>query len=484
MRFVWWMPHPLDVGIHTRITAARISKAIDDYNRGISTYLIIQMPFRHGKSDLVSRATPAYFLGKHPSADLILTGYGADLIHGFSRDAKRIIESRPYHGVFPNLRPSQLGKNTEAKWQVDLHQEDGTWSPASGIVTATGLGGGLTGSGFAYGSVDDYCKEREEAESEVYRNKCWDAFTNSFLTRAGPTCIVIVTATRWHEDDLVGRIDVKMGEDPLFPRFETLTFPARGGGIASGLPIEYPTQFLFESRFSPRWYLGQYAQLGNYASAGLMDCRPTARSGNIFNPENIQIIPEAEFPRCRYVRFWDLASTEKERAGQNPDFTAGGLVGLTYDDHDVPSVWLRHVSAGQWGATKRDAMIRMRSTIDGPGVPVIMEANGAYKDAVEYVKKGLKESGVEGLEGKAIVKGITVQSDKVVRASTLEPVFEARNIYFARGEWNALAIRQLREFPTGSHDDIVDALSGGYNYLCGKMKKGVVKDPLAGVGIF
>ena len=130
MRFCWWMPRPLIMGLHTRAICDRLTRAVEDWRRGISTFLLVAVPFRHGKSDIVSRALPAFFLGRNADRqpDVIMSGYGASLIRGFSRRAQRIMRSDRYKMLYPGVRPS----GTIASWQVD--------GPA-GTVTAVGLGG-------------------------------------------------------------------------------------------------------------------------------------------------------------------------------------------------------------------------------------------------------------------------------------------------------------------------------------------------------
>lgn len=460
IQYCWWGATPFIEGLHTHVICSRIDKAVQDYLDGHSTYLIIMVPFRHGKSDISSRALPPYFLGRCASAqpDVICTGYGAEMVQGFSRQAKSIIRSEAYRALFPGVRLSS-SITTDAKWRIEIQNHHGKWRLSSGETTVTGLDGALTGSGYSLGVVDDYCKNRKEAESTTYQNRVWESFTNDFLTRRAPVSVTIVTATPWHVDDLIGRTLRAQDEIPDFPKFELLRFPARGGAKIRKKAYDY--EYLFPERFDESWYRGHYASLGSYASAGLLDCDPVVMSGNLFNIGSFKYVRPDEVPSMRFVRFWDLASTEKEVAKDDPDYTAGAKVGMDRGPNGEPRLWVADLKAGQWMAPERNEVIRQVAMTDGPGVRVLVEAVGGYKDAVAIVKKLLR--------GHRYVRGVSVSKDKVVRAEPLMPVIEAGNFHVVLGDWNDLLIKQFREFPHGNHDDVVDSVSGAYDELASMM---------------
>ena len=460
MRHVWWMPGPLLEGVHTNAIAERLDQAVEDFLDGRSTFLVIKCPFRHGKSDMISRAFPAYFLGRcaHLEPDVIMSGYGASLVESFSRKAKAIIRSAPYRELFPGVELSGT-KNTAAKWALE---------GSAGEVTAAGLGGAITGSGGHLLTLDDYCKKREEAESETYRRRVWESFKDDLMTRRAPVSITIVCATPWHVDDLIGRIDKEQRGNPEFPRFDVVSFPAQGE--------RYPTGYLFPERFSPEWYKTQRATLGAYSAAGLLDCNPTARGGNMFPVDRVVIHDNpADFPDTRYTRFWDLASTAKERVKDDPDRTAGALVGVTSDGL-VDDVWLKDLVVMQEEAPRRDARILATTARDGQAVRLCVESVAGYKDTYTTLKNVLR--------GKRTVHKVNVSSDKVVRAAPLEPVFEAGRFHILRADWNAMFLEEFGNFPSGKHDDIVDAVAGAYASL--KRPQAVALggyDPFAGVPV-
>lgn len=441
MHYCWWNPWPLIEGKHTREICDRLTKAVWDWMNGTSTFLVVQVPFRHGKSDIVSRALPAFFLGvaQHQQPDVITTGYGAKLVESFSRKCRGIIDTPAYRRVFPGVRLSSQ-KNAADKWAVE---------GSVGEVTAVGLGGSLTGHGGALIVLDDYCKTRQEAESPAYRQHTWEAFKDDLMTRRAPVSLVIVCATRWHTHDVVGQIQEHSRKDPDFPQFETLSFPARKEG-------EY--EYLFPERFSEEWYRSQRAMLGKYSAAALLDLDPVVRGGNMFRVDNVHFVMPDEVPDgLLQGRAWDLASTQKERDKDDPDFTCGIKGGVTYEE-GMPVLWITDCVALQEEAPKRNKSILEATKRDGPGVRVLVESVAGYKDTYTTLADILK--------GQRVVVKVNVSGEKVVRAAPLEPLFEAGNVRMVRGPWNDLVINQITAFPgADEHDDAVDAMAILYEHL-------------------
>ena len=451
LKFVWWMPHPLKIGRHTIEIAEALDEAVDKYLAGESSFLDIRVPFRHGKSDLVSRAFPPYFLarcmadkiangGKGTDPDVIMSGYGQALVASFSKKAQDVIRSSEFLALFPSVK-IQHGRANIAEWQIEN---------SAGVVTATGLGGSLSGKGGGLIILDDHTKSRAEARSKTYRDKSWSYFSDSLFTRRAPVSIVIVLATPWDVDDVQGRIKAKQGKGD-FPEFRRLTFPARNAPADR----EAFGEFLFLDRFEASWYREQYAVLGKSAR-GLLDCDPIVETGNRFRTEGVQIHDNADdFPAVRYVRAWDLASSKKERDSDDPDYTVGMLGAVTHETHNVdgvpikvPHLWLKGAVFVRAEAPERDKLILKTVHSDGGGVPQLVEAFGAYKDTYTSLKALLR--------GVATVKASRLPGDKSAKAAPLEPIFEAGNVHLLVGNWNALFLEHFQAFPDGTHDDMVD----------------------------
>lgn len=451
MRWCWWNPPtaPFKVGRHTRAICARLTKAIEDYRHGKSTYLLIAVPFRHGKSDIVSRALPAFFLGScadmQPSC--VLTGYGDTFVADLTGMVQKIISEPPYQQLFPGVRVDPKKKSIES-WRIQ---------GSVGLVTVAGIKGAITGKTGNLIVVDDYCKNREQAESKTERDRIWNEFANSIMTRqSAPASIVIVCATPWHTDDLRGRILAKMKDDPLFPRFEELNFPARKPG-------EYDC--LFPELYSPQWYDSMYATLGPQDAAGLLDCNPISREGAWFkrdwfltyDPSKMKDSDRRAWYRSmkRYI-FVDTASAKKK----DSDKTVMWVVGLAPDhNYYVLDGVADHLSLSE--RTERIfSLVRKWDPTN-----VYWESIGAMAD-YEHI---LEKQNAEGMHFRITKLHQSVAKSDRIR--WLEPVFKDGDLFFpvrlfyrdVKGVEHDLTMDFLENefavYPSVRHDDMIDDLA-------------------------
>lgn len=155
---------------------------------------MINMPPRHGKSELASRRFPAWYLGQQPGKSIIAASYNSDLATDFGRQVRNILDSQEHAALFG----AQLADDNRAanRWSTT----------AGGHYVAAGVGTAITGRGADILLIDDPLKDREEADSELQRGKVWDWYTSTAYTRLAPGGRIIVIQTRWHEDDLSGRL--------------------------------------------------------------------------------------------------------------------------------------------------------------------------------------------------------------------------------------------------------------------------------------
>jgi predicted phage terminase large subunit-like protein len=424
------------VGYHTRIICASIDDAIRNFQNGISTFLRIDVPFRHGKSEIVSRKLPAHFLGLFPDSKIVLCGHTAGLTEDYSKISRDLIYTEQFQELFSGVNVDPMS-SSGAHWKIKDRE---------GECFASGILGSLSGHGYHLGILDDYFRNREDAESETMRDKTWNAVTNDFLTRRAPVSITILLATRWHVDDVSGRIENKMKNNPDFPKFKIIIIPA--------FSDKYPTGYLFPERFSSEWYEEQKATLGTYGTASLLQQTPIIHGGDLLKTDKIHTHYDvAEFPEITFTRVWDYAHTEKQRMKDDPDFTSGTL--LAFNEVDGQKhLWVKNVERFQYAAPERDKRIRQIVDADGPYVRLAVENTIDSKDAVAQMRKVL--SGIKE------VIDATGTGDKVLRATPLEAIFAAGNVHILYGGWNQDWIKEVGEFPRGKHDDQVDNLSAGY----------------------
>ena len=458
-----WMKSgdPFLVGFHTKRICERIDQAFVDFRNGKSTYLKISVHHRSGKSDILSRYLPPHFLGEFPDCEVISTTYQAGLTAKFTGFARNVFRSDKYKALYPALDLSQES-NAKAYWEV---VDAKTRKPTQGKLFGSGISSGITGSGGHLVLLDDPISGRKDAESKTIRDNVWDAITNDLMTRLAPVHIVIILATQWHYDDPNGRIDSEMNKNPDFPRFESLRFPAKAKDYDG--EGEYPGKYLFTDRYSEGWYRSQYATLGKYGAAALLDCDPQMRSGSILSTDGI-IYHDKDDPKIphltaiKWAQVWDLAHTAKQRNGDDPDFTSGTHMGFQrVPGDDIPHLWIKHVARIREGATKRDAFIRVHTQKAGKFVKHGIENSIESKDAYDYIVKAIPEYSFTS---------IPIKGDKTVRITPLEPIFEAPgHVHLIRGDWNDEWLDEIIKFDgtDSGHDDQVDNLSAGYEMLIG-----------------
>lgn len=431
-----------------REICTRIDNAIKNYRLGISTFLCINVPFRHGKSDISSRYLPPHFLGEFPDAEVLVVSHTDDKANEFGNFGRKLILASEYRDLYPNIQLSKSNRGVQ-QWGLENH---------FGTAQYIGIQSGTAGKGGNLIIVDDFFGKREHAESETIREKTWVSFTDDVITRRAPVTIVLMVVTPWHVDDPIGRIKKRMESDDKFPRFEFVNYPAESP--------KYKTGWLFNERFSPDWYITQKAVLGSYGFQSLMQCDPQTRGGNFLRTDKIHIVANDgtcrtcgqnhEWPKdFQEYRAWDLASSVKQTQKQDPDFTSGARGGIklipsAINNIKIPIMYVSDVVRGQWEAIQRQKIIRDTSIADG-FISVGMEAFGAYKDAYTEMAEILK--GIRSVEKKQL------PGDKQAKASPLVPIFEAGNIYFKEAPWNEPVKKILGEFPSGAHDDDVDAFS-------------------------
>lgn len=407
----WDWPHLAYVQAQLqRVTAG-------DINR-----LMIFLPPRHGKSEMCTVRYPVWRMEQDRHLRVIIAAYNQTLAERFSRKSRRIAATR-------------LKLNAERSAVAEWETEQGN------TYRAVGVGGGVTGQGGQLIVIDDPVKNREEANSETYRNKVWEWYTDDLYTRLEPHGAMILIMTRWHEDDLAGRI--LASEDG--PNWTVVNLPAEA---EAGDPLgRAPGDALCPARYDLEALHRIRRVLGNSYYA-LYQQRPVAPEGEMFKRHWFEVVPAAPAVATR-VRYWDKAST----AGGG-DYTAGVKLARSADG----LFWVEDVVRGQFSALERETVIRQTAELDGRSVAIWVEqepGSGGKESA---------EATVRALAGWA-VRAERVTGDKVTRAEPLAAQCEAGNVKIVRGAWNSAYLTELTAFPAGKHDDQVDASSGAFAKL-------------------
>lgn len=168
--------------------------------------LMLFVPPQHGKSELSTRRLPAFMLGLNPNQKIAICSYSATMASSFNRDIQRIIDDRPYSEVFPKTTLNENSAINPSKNTYLRNSETFEIIGHEGFVKTVGVGGSLTGTPVDIGIIDDPFKDREEAMSNTIREKVYNWYTDVFSTRLHNDSQQLLIMTRWHQDDLAGRI--------------------------------------------------------------------------------------------------------------------------------------------------------------------------------------------------------------------------------------------------------------------------------------
>lgn len=393
------------------------------------------MPPQHGKSSAISHYFPAWYVGSLHTKRVILASYEAGFAAQWGRRARDVVEEcgEEFWGI--RVRSDS---SAASHWEID-----GT---IGGMWTA-GVGGPVTGKSADLLIVDDPVKNAEEAASELMREKTWEWFQTAAMTRLSKAGAAIVLMTRWHVDDLAGKIIGAM--DAGGERWEILRLPAIAeededySGIfrrAKGEPLCAELHDLDSLR-------ARKNAMGEYGWSGLYQQRPYPRGGGMFASAKAPIV-DAVHPHRRRWRWWDLA------ASTTGDYT----VGLLLSRDDASRLWtVEDVVRGRWHPGDRDATIRRTAELDGRATHVLIseEPGSGGKAQVDAL--------VRALAGWR-VQGVRETGDKITRAGPVAAQWSIGTIRILKSEWNRTFIDEVEAFPNGRHDDQVDALSGAFNF--------------------
>lgn len=423
-----------------------------------SPRLMLFAPPRHGKSEIVSRRFPAFALGRNPDLSLVATSYGADLSSRLNRDVQRVIDSPEYRALFPET--TLYGKNIRTIADGSYLRNSDIFEIVGhqGVYRSAGVGGGITGMGGDILIVDDPVKDAEQAGSEVYREKVWEWFTSTAYTRLMPGGGVLIIMTRWHEDDLAGRLiqsSANGGE-----RWAIAKYPA----VAEHDETKRKNgEALHEERYPLEQLRTIRKAVGTRVWESLYQQNPTPSVGGIFQrdwwrfwryswePEipdlrTRTVVVPAKFQRK--VLSWDMAFKKTS----DSDRVAGGawgidganayLLKLKWDRMDVVETL---TALKEQAADEKDyTAILVEDAANGPAVITLLQHENKLHGVIAIRPEGGKEA----------------------RAQATAPRVEAGNVFIhLHAEYRDRYIEEHAKFPHGSNDDAVDQQSQLLNWI-------------------
>jgi predicted phage terminase large subunit-like protein len=405
----------------------RLCNALEAVERGELDRLMVFMPPRHGKSEVCSKKFPAWYEGRNPDKEIILSSYAADLAYDFSRIARDTLRERGTElwGVKVSSDSSAVGR-----WGIEGKR---------GGCVAAGVGGPITGRGAHVGIIDDPFKNAEEAASQTIRDKVWEWYRSTFRTRLAPGGAIVLVMTRWHEDDLAGRLIAEMqagGEQWVIIEMQAEAEEGDPLGRAIGETL-WP-----EHGFDKAWAEATKVAVGSYFWQALYQQRPSP--------------PEGEMLKRGWWKYYKAIPNDLQEIIQSWD--------MTFKDSDGSD----YVTGGVWGRKGADKYLldQVRGRMD---FPATLAAVRALTAKWPRARAKLVEDKANGPAVIAMLKreipgliAVEPQGSKVARVAAVSPDVEAGNVYLPDptiAPWVNDFVEECAAFPNGKHDDQVDQMS-------------------------
>ena len=426
---------------HHRLIISEVEKVLS----GQTKRLLINAPPGSAKSTYTSELLPAHLLERFPGFNLIGASNTGTLAEDFSERTLSLIDQHP------ELVTYRLRKRSAPLWTTTNR----------GRYRAAGVGAAIAGNRADGVLIDDPVKSREAAESETMREKTWNWFISDLRTRLKPNAWIIVIMTRWHEDDLGGRLLERQKG-----LWTVLNIPAQALGTDPDTGL-IPSDPL--SRAPGEWLWGDDAYgyggalplvRAEFEAAGAMrdwnalyQGRPSAGEGTIFKVAQLGVLEELPTSTPHLVRAWDLAATKKMGTA-DPDWTVGVKMMRTAQDRYL----VLDVVRFRGGPEEVERAILNTTNQDGRRCTVRLT-----QDPGQAGKSQVKNL-VAMLAGFRVVSQLA-SGDKSTRAAPAAAQVNVGNVEMVRASWNAPFRAELASFPGGTHDDQVDAFADAFSMI-------------------
>ena len=406
---------------------ARMAEAFERVARGECKRLIINMPPRHTKSEFASYLLPAWFLGKFPHKKVIQASHTAELAVGFGRKVRNLVDSDVYHSIFPDLA-LQSDSKAAGRWNTSK----------GGDYFAIGVGGAVTGKGADVLIIDDPHSEQEAALAQInpdIYDKVYEWYTSGPRQRLQPGGSIVIVMTRWSLRDLTGQV-IKSAAARGGDDWEVIEFPAI---LPSGNPL-WPEFWSMDELSKLRQELPNSKWMAQYQQ------QPTSEQSAIVKREWWKIWEKEDPPPCDYIlQTWDTAFEKNTRA----DYSACTTWGIWYnpDDNDLPNIILLNSfkERMEWVELKKTAFQHYKDW-EPDSILIEKKATGA---PLIYEFRAMGIPAQEFTPGKG--------QDKISRLNAVSDLIASGKVWVPQTRWAEELVDEIASFPSGEHDDLVDA---------------------------
>ena len=437
-------PHPSDpdnIEMSTYEPAPfheRVAEALEELERGDSfTQLIFCMPPRHGKTRLATQSLAEWYSGRHPDHDIAVAMATDLLATDVGANVRNTMASAQYKQVFPQHR---LTKGGAAKDNIQTDRR--------GRLVFVGRGGTLNGRGAHLLLVDDLYKDDKEASSQTIRDDAWNWFVRVALRRRMGKKLTVLTMTRWHSDDIIGRLTDP--ENPHYNADEAKQWKIillRGIAEEDDVLGREPGEALWPERYSAEYLMADQRR-DPLGFAALTQQRPSLLEGDMFKREDVRFYKANELPEdLRFYAASDHAVSTKQRRDPSCFLKVG--VSKQNDIYITECIWRKMPSD-----VAVEAMLAMAK---GNNKPIIWWAERGHisKSIGPFLRKRMLETSTY-----INIREVTPVADKAQRAQSIAARVAMGKVYFpADAIWTERAINELLAFPNATHDDFVDALA-------------------------
>ena len=403
----------------------KLIQVFEDIAAGKKKRVVVNIAPRHGKSELISYLAPAWFLGKFPQKKIIMASHTADLAINFGRRVRNLVGSNEYKGIFPQVE-LQSDSKSASRWGTNFNGE----------YFAIGVGGALAGRGADLFIIDD-----PHSEQDAKQNKAsvflpaWEWFQSGPIQRLMPGGAIIVVMTRWSKLDLTGQIVSQMEREEGVDPWEVIEFPAIKDDGTALWPEFWDIEELLAKKASldVRYWNAQYLQ------------KPTSEEGALIKREWWNIWEGNTPPDCEFtIMALDAAQETNNRA----DFNALTVWGVFFNEetNNFNIILLNAIKRRLEFPELKKLVLEEYKEWQPDSFIVEKKSNGAA------LYQELRRMGVpvgEFTPGKG--------QDKISRVNAISDLFSAGIVWAPEHRWAKEVIEECNDFPSGTHDDLVDS---------------------------